>query len=248
VDPRNRIVVTRDRVRAEPLATRLAPRGVDVVAMAVTETAPPGLPSWQALVEAVGRGHDHIAVASGNAAEALVRAVAEAKRELPEVVAVGAITVGVLARHGIAAIAAARADSVGLAEELIERGARLVLWPRSDQGREEGLARLVEAGIAFEAPVAYRTITRAADAPGIAEGLAALADAAAVCVYAPSQAVALDALVAGGLAGLRAPLIAIGETTAAAVTARGGRVASIAASPDPDAMASAVLAVLSQEP
>jgi uroporphyrinogen-III synthase len=238
------VVVTRDSARAEPLATRLAARGVDVVALPITEVVPPDTSEWNRLIEAVRGGHDAVAIASANAAEALVRAAREAGVDVARVVAVGAVSVGVLAHHGIAAIAAARADAIGLADELIARGARRVLWPRAEDGREEGIARLTAAGVAVDAPVAYRTVAARADAPEVAAGLTALAGAAAVCVYAPSQADALAALVPGGLAALRAPLVAIGETTAAALRAHGATVAAVASAPDPDAMASAVAAVL----
>jgi uroporphyrinogen-III synthase len=229
----------------------LASRGIDVVALPLTKVAPPPPAQWQELVALVGSGHDAVAIASANAAEALVRAATEAAAArglgevswlLPHVVSVGTVTVGVLARHGIASIAAARADATGLADELIARGARRVLWPRAEDGRDEGLVRLAAAGVAVDAPVAYRTVAVPADAPEVVAGLAALAGAVALCVYAPSQVDALDALVP--LAALEIPIVAIGETTAAALRARGARVAAIASAPDPDAMASAVAAVL----
>ncbi|MCB9575176.1 MAG: uroporphyrinogen-III synthase [Kofleriaceae bacterium] len=68
-----------------------------------------------------------------------------------------------------------------------------------------------------------------------------------VCVYAPSQAAALQALLdahGAGLAALAAArVVAIGDTTAAALRGRGVRVDAVAATPDASGMARAIAAV-----
>lgn len=236
---RFRVVVTRDATRVAPLATRLAGQGGDVVAVAITRTevAPPD--AWADLVARVARidDYDAVVVASANAADALARALGEARVRIARAIAVGAATADALGRHGIAADVAARPDAIGVADEVLGRGARRVLWPRAEGGREEGIERLRAGGVSVDAPVAYRTVT--AD-PGNAR--AALEGADVVCVYAPSQVAALAELGLLDLLG-GAAVVAIGETTAAALRARGIAVAAVPASPDPDAMASAIIAV-----
>ena len=238
------VVVTRDEARARPLATRLAVHGGRVVALPLTRIAPATAEEWATMV-AHGRAADRfdwIVVPSTNAAEALARAVAEGGGRIAgRVVAVGPATRDALAGHGIAAETAARADAVGAAEHVIAAAARRVWWPHAEAGREEGIERLRAAGIAVEAPVAYRSVAADPADPAIAAGLAALARADVVCFYAPSHVAALAAL--GGLVALPARVVAIGETTAAALAERGVRVDAVPASPDPDAMASAIVGV-----
>ena len=68
-----------------------------------------------------------------------------------------------------------------------------------------------------------------------------------VCVYAPSQVSALAELLAARNRSLdvlvSARVVAIGETTAAALRGHGVRVDAVASTPDPDAMAQAIAAV-----
>jgi uroporphyrinogen-III synthase len=245
-----RVVVTRDTARVAPLATRLASHGAEVVPLPVTRTEPPDVADWSALVEHVRRiaDYDAVVVASSNAAEALVRAVREAHVAIGRpVVAVGPATGAALARRGLDVEIAARRDSEGVAEHVLARGARRVLWPRPESGREEGIQLLRAGGAEVDAPVAYRTVVARGDDRAVIAGLDALAGADVVCVYAPSQVAALAELLAARGAGLEAlagaAVVAIGETTAAALRAHGVTVAAVPFTPDLDAMASAIVAV-----
>jgi uroporphyrinogen-III synthase len=224
--------------------------GADVVALPLTEAVAPDPDDWAELLRFVGRGgYDVVVVASRNAADALVRARAEVGATLPPVVAVGATTAAALAGHGIDAATPARGDALGVAEHLLAGTPRprRVLWPRAEGGRDEGTARLRAAGVEVDAPVAYRTVARAVDDPEVAHGLDALPGAAVVCFYAPSQVVALERALAACGASLHvlAPVrvVAIGATTAEALRGRGVRVDRVADTPDPDAMARAIVAV-----
>lgn len=256
--PRLRVVVTRDAARAAPLATRLAAHGADVVALPVTQTAAADPFDWEQLVTKVraAKGYDAIVVASANAAEALARAARQAKvgkaAFRKPIVAVGPATAQAIARHGFDVEIARRRDSEGVAEHVLKRGAKKVLWPRPAVGREEGIRLLRDGGVDVDAPVAYRTVTAPADAPAVKAGLDALATADVVCIYAPSQVAALAELLATRGAGLdalaRARVVAIGETTAGELRGRGVTVAAVPFTPDPDAMAQAIAAVYPGSP
>jgi uroporphyrinogen-III synthase len=227
------VVATREAARVEALATRVATLGGHVTALPVTRI------EHEPLHLGALDGYDAVIAASANAVPCVVKPLL-ASSEVP-VFAVGAATAEAFAAHGITAITPARADAIGLAEAVLARAPRRVLWPRAHDGRDDGIDRLRAAGVIVDAPIAYRSIPRAADDPALAAGLAILPRAAIICVYAPSQAAALHAL--APLPELAAAIIAIGETTAAAVRELRARVAAVAAAPDPDAMAMAIAAV-----
>jgi uroporphyrinogen-III synthase len=152
-----------------------------------------------------------------------------------------------LAEAGIPAVVPVGVrDGATLARALVEARAiagKRVLVPRAEEGREEAIAILREAGAEVEAIAAYRTVAAAADDPALAEGLGLLRrGAAAVCaVFAPSQVAALDALV--GVRAITARFAAIGETTATALRAAGATVVAVAEAPTPEGLAKAVSAV-----
>lgn len=237
-------IVTRDSAGATPYAAALAPLGLDVVAMPVTRTAPPDDPG--ALVRALERaGYAAIVVASQRAAEALL--LARGHSELPEVWAVGPATAARLAQGHVAAIVPDGVrDGATLARALVAERAlagKRVLVPRAEDGRDDAIEILRDAGITVDDVIAYCTVAAKEDDPLIARGRDLLATGqAAVCVvFAPSQVAALDALIA--LRSLATRLIAIGETTATAVRDAGAVVAGVAATPTPEGIANAVAAV-----
>ena len=122
-----------------------------------------------------------------------------------------------------------------------------VLVPRAEDGREEGIAMLRDAGVLVDDIVAYRTLTVAADAPAIARGIEVLAtgQAAVCCVFAPSQVEALDALI--GVRKIDTRYVAIGETTAEALRDAGAKVIAVAETPTPEGIAKAVASVYPQQ-
>jgi len=237
-------VITREAEAAAPYAAALAPLGLDGVALPVTRTAPARDP--EELVGALARGgYAAIVVASARAAVAV--AGARGAVALPEVWAVGPATARALAAAGIAAqLPPLARDAASLATALVARrslaGCR-VLVPRAEDGRDEAIEILRQAGAVVHAIAAYRTVAAPADDPDLAAGLALLRrGAVAVCaVFAPSQVAALDALV--GVRRITARFAAIGETTAAALREAGVAAIAVADAPTPERLAKAVSAV-----
>ena len=237
-------VITREAGAAARYAGALASLGLEIVALPVTRSEPARDPDVHRRALATG-GYAAIVVASARAAEALH--AARGASALAEVWAVGPATARALRDAGIAAeVPATARDGVALAEALIARRAlagRRVLVPRAEDGRDDAIERLRAAGAEVDAITAYRTVAVAADAPALAPGLALLrGGGAAVCaLFAPSQVAALDALVP--LRTIAAPLVAIGETTAAALRAAGVATVAVADAPTPEGLAKAVSAV-----
>jgi uroporphyrinogen-III synthase len=248
-------ILTREPDAAAPYAAALAPLGLTAVAMPVTKFDPASDEDRAKLATAAthpGR-YDAILVASPRAAEALIAAMGGDVTNLwgagaPKVWAIGAATQAALARAGVTAAVPPKADAAGLAEAVIAGGmARRVLLPRAEGGRDEGIAALEAAGATVDAITAYRTVAVGLDDPLIADGLAALdRGPALVALFAPSQVSALDTILAArgsSLATLGCPLVAIGATTAAAITSAGATLAAAAEAPTPEGMAKAAAAV-----
>jgi uroporphyrinogen-III synthase len=238
------VVITREAEAAKPYAAALLPLGLDALALAVTRTAPAEDPGE--LARAIERGgYAAIVVASARAAAALQASRGQAA--LPEVWAVGPATARALAAAGILAVLPPSArDAASLATAIVgERSlaGRRVLVPRAEDGRDDAVEILREAGAIVEAIVAYRTIAASADDPELAHGLGLLrrGEVAVCAVFAPSQVAALDALV--GIRQITARFVAIGETTAAALRAAGASGVAVADAPTPERLAKAVRTV-----
>jgi uroporphyrinogen-III synthase len=229
-------------------AAALAPLGLETIAMPVTRTEPPR--DRHALLRAVeAGGYIAIVVASQRAAMALLDARGHAP--LPEIWAIGAATASVLEQAHLHPIVPAGGDAVALARALVAQrpiAGKRVLVPRAEDGREDGIGTLRDAGAEVDAIVAYRTVPVSADEPAIASGKAALAagQAAIAVVFAPSQVAALDALV--GVRKTVTRWVAIGETTAQALRDAGAEVIAVAATPTPEGIANAAAAVYPLEP
>jgi len=244
-------VITREAGAAAAYAAALAPLGLEAIALAVTRTAPPRDPGE--LVRALERGgYAAIVVASAGAATALV--AARGHGPLPEVWAVGPATARALASAGITArVPAVARDASALAAALLADRAlagHRVLVPRAEEGREEAIAMLRDAGVEVDAIVAYRTVPADAGDPQLARGLDLLrrGDVAVCAVFAPSQVAALDGLV--GIRQITAVFAAIGETTAGALRDAGAARSAIAVAqtPTPEGLANAVRAVYPLSP
>jgi uroporphyrinogen-III synthase len=209
----------------------------------VTITAPPH--DVDALRLALQRHrYAAIACASQRAAEALAAAAGGAA--LGPVWAVGPATAAALEAGGLTALrdpAVHDGESLGRAVVASLPPRSLVLVPRAEDGRDELVTVLREAGHAIHAITAYRTVAASLLDPEIREGRELLATGrAAVCgVFAPSQARALDELVV--IATIDTLFAAIGETTAAALREAGARRVVVAREPTPEGLANAVAAV-----
>ncbi|HEX2689470.1 MAG TPA: uroporphyrinogen-III synthase [Kofleriaceae bacterium] len=237
-------VITREAAAAAPYVVALAPLGLEGLAMPVTRTAPAADPGE--LVRALAHGgYAAIVVASARAALALQTARGDAV--LPEVWAVGPATERALAAAGIPArVPPVARDAATLARTLLAQrtlAGHRVLVPRAEDGREEAITILREAGVRVDAITAYRTVPALADDPALAHGLTLLrrGEVAVCAVFAPSQVAALDALV--GVRRITASFAAIGETTAAALRAAGATTIAVADAPAPERLAKAVSAV-----
>jgi uroporphyrinogen-III synthase len=238
------VVITREAAAAAPYAAALAPLGLEGLALPVTRASPAGDPGE--LVRALARGgYAAIVVASARAALALQTARGDAA--LPEVWAVGPATERALAAAGIPArVPPVARDAATLARTLVAERAlagHRVLVPRAEDGRDEAIAILREAGALVDAITAYRTVPAAADDPALAHGLTLLrhGEVAVCAVFAPSQVAALDTLV--GVRRITAAFAAIGETTATALRAAGAAMVTVAEAPTPERLAKAVSAV-----
>ncbi len=233
-------MLTRDPADAAAYAAQLAPRGIEVIAMPVTRTAPAADP--EALARALATGpFAAIVIASARAASELVRALAGG--EAPEIWAVGPATQQALAAANLVAHHPPQVrDGEGLARALLARGvAGRVLVPRAEDGRLGAIALLRAAGVEVVDVIAYRTVAVVAADPALAAGRAALLQGAACGVFAPSQVAAL-AGVLGRLDQLATRFCAIGETTAAALRAH-GVAPTTASAPTPEAFAAALAAL-----
>ena len=237
-------VITREAGAAAPYAAVLARLGLQGIALPVTRAAPAHDPGELERALAHG-GYAAIVVASARAALALQAARGDAA--LPEVWAVGPATARALAAAGIPArVPPVARDAVTLATTLVaERSlaGHRVLVPRAEDGRDEAIAVLREAGAVVDAITAYRTVPAAGDEPDLAHGLALLrrGEVAVCAVFAPLQVAALDALV--GVRRITARFAAIGETTATALRDAGVAAVAVAGAPTPEGLAKAVSAV-----
>jgi uroporphyrinogen-III synthase len=237
-------VITREAEAAAPYAAALAPLGLDGLALPVTRTAPARDP--EELAGALERG-GYAAIVVASARAALAIQAARGAAALPEVWAVGPATARALAAAGIAAqVPPVARDAATLARALVAGRAlagRRVLVPRAEDGRDEAIAILREAGAVVDAIAAYRTVAAAADDPELAHGLGLLrrGEVAVCAVFAPSQVAALEALV--GIRRITARFAAIGETTATALREAGAGAIAVADAATPERLAKAVSAV-----
>jgi uroporphyrinogen-III synthase len=240
-------VLTRDPADVVAYAAQLAPRGIDVIAMPVTRTAPAADP--RALARALATGpFAAIVVVSARGAAELVRVLADssALAPPPEIWAIGPATLQALAVANVPAQHPPNVrDGADLARALVASGVTgRVLVPRAEDGRPEVVDILRASGAEVVDVAAYRTLAVAADDPALAAGRAALSAGAVCGVFAPSQVTALVTLL-GPLDRLATRFCAIGETTAAALRVAGIAEPAVATAPTPEAFARAVAALCS---
>lgn len=225
------VVVTRAAAQSEKLCEELAAKGVTVRLLPLIAIAPPE--SYAELDEALRRleEFDWILFTSANA----VQAVAGRQPELggtrrpegrrPLVAAVGPATAHAAEEAGFSVeYVAANHSGVGLAEELVEsvRGKKVFL-PRSDRANPELPAALKRHGAMVTEVVAYRTVPPSkADRDRVNESLNKEIDG--ILFFSPSAVQNFLALVdrkrLDKLQG-RAVMVAIGPTTAGALSAAG---------------------------
>jgi len=206
-----RVIVTRSRAQAEPLAERLRELGHDVVLCPLLEIEPLG----EEPVEV--EGYDWVVVTSANGAEELARRYAGT---MPKLAAVGPGTAEVLRRHGLEpAFVPAVSTQEGLAEELPRPAGRVLL------AAAEGARTLLVDELGADVVALYRT--HALTPPEPPEGdLVVLASGSAARAFA---ALRLDI-----------PAVSIGPQTTIAAEAAGLEVVSEAATHDLGGLVAAV--------
>ncbi|HEY2591322.1 MAG TPA: uroporphyrinogen-III synthase [Steroidobacteraceae bacterium] len=227
------VVVTRDEPRDGPLGASLRARGLEVLWWPVVRIMPPADP--RPFEEALARvaEFDWIVFASKHAVEAVASA-----SQLPpgvRIAAVGAATAAALRGHGLTAEvvpAEAHADAlVAALGEHIGPGAR-VLFPASSRALPtlgEGLRRLGARVVQVEA---YRNEGACLDVVAARAAIDAGAVGAVTftspsCVDELERALGREAF--ERLLGEQALAVALGSTTAGALSARG--IESVVASP-----------------
>ncbi len=207
-----RVIVTRPREQARPLAERLEEAGLDVVLCPLIELESTGP------AEVDVAAYDWIVVTSPRGA----RELAERRRgELPRVAAIGPGTAAALREHGIEPALVPRVSTQeGLVDEFPGEPGRVLF-----AGAEEARPHLAEA-LNADTVVLYRTReVRPAKAPR--GDLVVLASASAARAYAAL--------------GLEIQAVSIGPETTRAAEARGTRIVAEAETHDLDGLVAAVV-------
>jgi uroporphyrinogen III methyltransferase/synthase len=226
-----RVLVTREAKDQGRIAAWLEDAGAEVVACPLQRIVP--LPFTLPRL----MGFDWIAVASANAADALLRAVRDARALAgPRIAAVGPGTAERLRVGGVAAdLIPPQADAQALAQALIAAGGHTALVPQHAEARPELAAGLRAAGWLVTTVDAYRAEALAVDAAQLGR-----LDAITVASAATAERLvrALPDLAARRAAGCR--IVAMGPRTAAACIALGIPADAVADAPTPAALGEAV--------
>jgi uroporphyrinogen-III synthase len=208
---RARVIVTRARDSAGPLAERLEALGLEVVLCPLIELEPAGPP------EVDVTGYDWVVVTSRRGAEELAR---RRRGELPKVAAIGPGTAAALREHGIEpALVPATSTQEGLAAEFPQPFG-LVLFA----GAEDARPYLAEA-LGAHTVVLYRTRALRPERPPEGD-LVVLASASAARAFAAL--------------GLEIPVVSIGPETTREAREHGLQVVAEAEKHDLDGLVAAV--------
>jgi len=251
-----RVLVTRAAGQAESFAGAIAEHGGEPLVVPLVRIAPP-CPGDRARVaaaidELARGGYAWVVFTSANGVERLFEELGERGLDAralfrARLACVGRPTAAALARHGLRAdVIPRRGDGTGVARAVEAAaggslaGAR-VLLPRAERARPEAAALLGEAGAEVDPVTIYRQQPVSADEPAVATALERLRrrEIHAVAFFAPSQVRALCELLGDAArdALAAARLVAIGQTTAAALRERGLEPWLVASTPDAVALA-----------
>jgi uroporphyrinogen-III synthase len=208
---RLRVIITRPREQAEPLASRLEALGCEVVRCPLIELEPGG-PD-----EVDVSGYDWVVLTSPRGAHELARRL---RGELPNVAAIGPGTAAVLRDHGIEPTLVPEVSTQeGLVAEFPQPAGRVLF-----AGAEDARPYLAEA-LGAETVVLYRTrLLRPPDPP----------DGDLVVLASPSASKAFAEL------GLGIPAVSIGPETTREARSRGVEVLAEAETHDLDGLVAAV--------
>ena len=208
---RARVIVTRAREAAGPLAERLEALGLEVVLCPLIELEPAGPP------EVDVTGYDWVVVTSRRGAEEFAR---RRRGELPKVAAIGPGTAAALREHGIEpALVPATSTQEGLVAELPQPPGRVLF-----AGAEDARPYLAEA-LDADTVVLYRTRALRPERPPEGD-LVVLASASAARAFAAL--------------GLEISAVSIGPETTREAREHGLQVVAEAESHDLDGLVEAV--------
>jgi uroporphyrinogen III methyltransferase/synthase len=177
-----RVLVTRPRDQAEPLAAALRAAGAEVTVLPMLRVEAAGDPAEIGRALGALDDYDAVLLSSANAVRALARAAAERGVPLagrrPRVVCVGPATAAAAREAGLRvdAVPGERFDADGLFEALravLPVAGRRFLLPRAEGGRERLAVLLEEAGARPEPLVLYRSAAPDLPARVLREALAA---------------------------------------------------------------------------
>ncbi|MHB8878368.1 MAG: uroporphyrinogen-III synthase [Myxococcaceae bacterium] len=246
-----RVLVTRPRERSRELCFLLEDEGAQVLSVPFLELSPPDDPRpLEAAAEQIHR-YAWVLFASPSAAQALVEAVREAgtleRLAKVKVGVVGPATARAAAALGLeVSLVAAVGTGLGLFEAMqgALRPEDEVLLPVAQEGRRELCDELEAAGVRVARVVAYKSSGKSIDEATRSE--LARFDPNLVIFGSPRTAEAF--LEATGEAGksllARTRVVAIGPTTAAALTALGLSPAAVAERPTPPSLVEAAVGAI----
>ena len=208
---RARVIVTRARDSAGPLAERLEALGLEVVLCPLIELEPAGPQEIDVT------GYDWVVVTSRRGAEEFAR---RRRGELPKVAAIGPGTAAALREHGIEpALVPATSTQEGLVAELPQPPGRVLF-----AGAEDARPYLAEA-LDADTVVLYRTRALRPERPPEGD-LVVLASASAARAFAAL--------------GLETPVVSIGPETTREAREHGLQVVAEAESHDLEGLVAAV--------
>lgn len=214
-----RVIVTRPRAQAEPLAERLRALGHEVVLCPLLEVEPLG----DGPVEV--EGYDWVVVTSANGADELAR---RSTGRMPRLAAVGPGTAEALRRHGLEPELVSHVSTQeGLLEELPRPAGRVLV------AAAEGARRLLADELGADFVALYRTRELHPAKPPRGD-LVVLASGSAARAFAAL--------------GLDVPAVSIGPQTTVAAEAAGLCVVAEAAAHDLDGLVAAVRSAACSSP
>lgn len=239
-----RVVVTRARARASDLASRLEALGAQVVeAPTIAVKLRDGEP---ALLDALQRPWDWVIFTSAEAVEAVFAALSQHGLDAralagSRLATIGGATSSALAAHGLRTdFVPSRATGAALAAELPSAGDTEILYPASSLAGNGLAERLIERGARVLQVTAYENVFEPVDH----ERLREVAEAHAITFTSASTARNLRRALGNQPVAATTKLVSIGEQTSAAVRDAFGRVDREAAEPSLDALIAAVREVL----
>lgn len=240
-----RILVTRPRERAEELCFLLEDEGADVLGVPLLELRPPEDARPLASAAEHIQRYGWVVFASPSSVDALMEALREAgtadRMSRVKVAAVGPRTARTAESYGLT-VTVEPHEGTGLALfRAMQDGLRPedeVLLPAAEEGRRELEDALREHGVRVTRVTAYRSTP--AELPPEARSVLEASPPQVVLFASPRTVEAfLEAVGHGPLAG--AKVVAIGPTTAGALSRLGVPVAAVAERPTPEAFVDAAV-------